>query len=211
MSVVNRLFSIVLIGTPIRLFSFTKVTGREYLPEKGGFVVASNHQRNGDPFVLAAYMWQFEFRFLAKHTLWEIPKIGKIVGIVLTAAGQIPLHRTDSVEGLKGLDLGIEALEDGKVLGIFPEGTKSPDGKLYRGKTGIARILYASGVGVQPVARILSGKLFVRDELRIGPMIHVPYIAHPTAEQLRTLTDQIMAAIQALSGQEYVDTYIQKR
>jgi 1-acyl-sn-glycerol-3-phosphate acyltransferase len=208
---VNRLFSVVIIGLPLRLFGFTKVIGRENLPKKGGFIIASNHQHDSDPFFLAVYMWQYEFRYYAKHTLWEIPFIGWLVGGVLSGAGQIPMNRVNTLEASKSLARGSVALKEKKVIGIFPEGTKSRDGKLHKGHIGVSRTAFAAGASILPTARVIVKGFWKRNEIHIGPMIEVSYVESPTKEQYRALTDKVMTEIQKLSGQEYVDEYAAKR
>jgi 1-acyl-sn-glycerol-3-phosphate acyltransferase len=99
----------------------------------------------------------------------------------------------------------------GKVVGIFPEGTKSRDGKIHRGKTGIAKLATALGVWVLPVVRLKSEKWWQPDEIRIGELRWVGYIQSPSAEQLRAITDAVVGDLVTLSGKEYVDAYIPPR
>jgi 1-acyl-sn-glycerol-3-phosphate acyltransferase len=184
-----------------------KVTGRENLPRQGGFIVVSNHQSDWDPFFLSTYLPQFEFRFLAKHTLWR----NRLVGAVLSAAGQMPVNRTDGKEAELALQKAQAPIMHGKVVGIFPEGTKSRDGKIHRGKTGIAKLATALGVWVLPVVRLKSEKWWQPDEIRIGELRWVGYIQSPSAEQLRAITDAVVGDLVTLSGKEYVDAYIPPR
>jgi 1-acyl-sn-glycerol-3-phosphate acyltransferase len=141
----------------------------------------------------------------------------KVIAWFLKAVGQVPLDRSGGRVSLDGLGPVLQVLADGGLVGIYPEGTRSPDGRLYKGRTGVARLALAAGVPIVPVA--VSSTQAVRT--RIG----IPWIRRPRVvfgepldfsayaelqddrAALRWITDEVMAAIQQLSGQTYVDAY----
>ena len=194
----------------MRLFKKMTVVGLDKLPDgghQGGFIVASNHQSDWDPFFLAVFLPMYEFHFFAKHSLWEKPGIiGWLTKRVLSAAGQIPLNRADSDDAKKTLDQAGASLKHAfwrVVYGIFPESTKSPDGRLYKGYVGVAKIAYATGLPVQCIAR--KG-----NKILIGDIHYFEQVDDPTYQQLRGKTNEIMASLQKLTAQEYVDEYARR-
>jgi 1-acyl-sn-glycerol-3-phosphate acyltransferase len=157
--------------------------------------------------------------FLAKNEYFTGRGLkGRAKAAFVRGTGLIPLDRGDADAAAGALSTGARAVSDGRLLGVYPEGTRSPDGRLYRGKTGIARIALETGVPIVPVAMIGTDHVLPigrsvpqlgRVEIRIGAPIWPP---SPAAEgtpeaagQARELTEQVMAAIAALSGQGRVD------
>jgi 1-acyl-sn-glycerol-3-phosphate acyltransferase len=138
-----------------------------------------------------------------------------------TGVGQVPIDRSGGRASQAALQTGIDILKEGKLLGIYPEGTRSPDGRLYRGKVGVARMALEAGVPVIPVAMIGTfevqpqGKVIPRIK-RIGMRFGAPldFSRYAGLEDdrfvLRSMTDEIMYELMMLSGQEYVDTYAAK-
>ena len=193
------------------------VEGESNIPATGGVILASNHIDAGDTVVLPA-MIKRQVTFPAKAELFEGNRgvFSKLVAWFLTAVGQVPLDRSGGRASLDGLGPVLKVLEEGGCVGIYPEGTRSPDGRLYKGKTGVARMVLAAGVPVVPVA--MKGSQVTR---KAG----LPWIDHPLViigepldfseyadrisdpRTLRWVTDQVMAAIQGLSGQTYVEAY----
>ena len=137
----------------------------------------------------------------------------------MTAVGTIPVDRSGGQASLAALQAGIARLSSGELFGIYPEGTRSPDGRLYRGKTGVARIALATGAPVIPVAMIGSnlaqpiGQAIPSTRHRVGIVVGEPldFSRYKGLENdrfvLRSITDEIMYSLMCLSGQEYVDLY----
>jgi 1-acyl-sn-glycerol-3-phosphate acyltransferase len=155
--------------------------------------------------------------FQAKSEYFTGPGLkGLLTKAFFTGVGQIPIDRGGGEASERALQTGLRVLADGHVLGIYPEGTRSPDGRLYRGKTGVARLAIESGAPVVPCAMIGTFELQppttiwpnfkVRPGVRFGePLDFSGYGGQADATLMRTVTDEIMQAIAKLSGQEYVD------
>lgn len=204
---------------PVVRFLFrARIEGEEHIPAQGGAIIASNHIAAGDTFVMPALLDR-QLTFPAKAELFS-GKGGlgsKIVAWFLKAVGQVPLDRSGGRVSLDGLAPVLQVLADGGLVGIYPEGTRSPDGRLYKGRTGVARLALAANVPVVPVAVFQTEA--VRTKLGI-PWIWKPRVVigepldfsayaglHDDRDGLRWVTDEVMAAIQQLSGQTYVDAY----
>lgn len=194
------------------------IEGQENIPKKGGAILACNHIAVGETFLLPALINR-RVTYMAKKELFSGAGglRAKIVAILLRALEQIPIDRSGGRASLAGLAPVVEFLRKGRLVGIYPEGTRSPDGRLYRGKTGVARIALAAGVPVIPVA--VFGTHWVRGQMGI-PVLDRPRIVvgrpryygdlvsrMDEPEIIRWVTDDVMAGIQELSGQEYVDVY----
>lgn len=194
------------------------IEGQENIPAEGGALVASNHLAAGDTYVLPA-MLSRHLTFPAKAELFRGDRgLGsQLVAWFLKVVHMVPLDRSGGRVSLAGLEPVLQVLHDGGLVGIYPEGTRSPDGRLYKGRTGVARMALAAGVPIIPVA--MAGTQTVRTRLGI-PWIHRPRITvgvprhfdeyaglYDDRATLRWITDEIMADIQALSGQTYVDGY----
>lgn len=201
-----------------RLVIRPKVVGRDNVPRQGPVILASNHQEALDSVLLPGSMHRTVV-FPAKAELFTGDRglKSKLVAWFMKAIKQVPMDRAGGRASAVGLEPVLEVLRDGGVVGIYPEGTRSPDGRLYRGRTGVARIALASGAPVVPVA--MSGTKLVRNRLGLpvledprvefGRPIHLdaPAGETPSTGELRRATDAVMSAIQELSGQEYVDVY----
>ncbi|MEA5118628.1 MAG: lysophospholipid acyltransferase family protein [Propionicimonas sp.] len=211
-------FKTILFRPVVKYLFGATVVGVENIPATGGVILASNHLSAGDTFILPS-MIDRQVTLPAKAELVRGNRgLGsRIVAWFLKAVGQVPLDRSGGKVSMAGLGPVLEVLNAGGTVGIYPEGTRSPDGRLYRGKTGVARIALAAGVPVVPVA--MFDTLEVRGFAGI-PWIHKPRIVIgepldfsayvPLAEDhavVRWVTDEVMAAIQQVSGQEYVDLY----
>jgi 1-acyl-sn-glycerol-3-phosphate acyltransferase len=192
------------------------VTGREHIPATGGALLASNHLSMCDSLFLPV-MTRRRVTFLAKNEYFTGRGLkGRAKAGFVRGTGLIPLDRTDSDAAASALSAGARAVAGGRLLGVYPEGTRSPDGRLYRGKTGVARIALETGVPIVPVAMVGTDRVqpigrsmpaLAQVEIRIGPAIVPPPMAQgpEAALQARELTDEVMTAIAALSGQERVD------
>lgn len=191
--------------------------GARNLPRRGPVILASNHLSFADHF-FGPLPLRRKVIFLAKEEYVTGRGLkGMISKAFFNGVGVIPVDRGGGESGDRALRTGLRVLKEGKVLGIYPEGTRSPDGRLYRGKTGVARLTIESGAPVVPCAMIntfrfqppgtLLPDLRVRPGVRFGqPLDFSKYHAmEADPEALRAVTDEIMRAIAALSGQEYVD------
>lgn len=194
------------------------VKGLGNVPAEGAAILASNHLSVSDSVFMPA-MLKRQVHFLAKKDYFTGagPK-GWITRKFFEATNQLPMDRSGGEASLRSLDVGLEALREGRLLGIYPEGTRSPDGRLHRGKIGVAKLALASGAPVVPIAMIGTdqaqpiGRTLPRIR-RIGMIFGEPLDFSDRAEGvtdarvLRAVTDEIMEAIRRLSGQEYVDAY----
>lgn len=211
------LFKNLLFAPVVRWLFRARITGEEHIPDTGGAIVASNHLSAGDTFVLPAMLHR-QLTFPAKAELFAGNRgLGsKIVAWFLKAVGQVPLDRSGGRVSMDGLGPVLQVLADGGLVGIYPEGTRSPDGRLYKGRTGVARMALAAGVPVIPVAMFDTGTRKVlgvpwiwKPRIVIGePLDFSAYAGrHDDREVLRWVTDEVMHAIQQLSGQTYVEAY----
>ena len=194
------------------------IEGKENIPKTGAAILVSNHISAGDTYLLPAMMRR-RLTFPAKLELFHGRGFkGRLMAWFLTAIGQVPLDRSGGRASAGSLDGMLQILADGGLLGIYPEGTRSPDGRLYKGKTGVARLVLQAGVPVIPVgmidtefvpSRLLKIPLMRRPKIKVGtPLDFSAYAdAGNDREVLRWITDTIMDAVMELSGQEYVDAY----
>jgi 1-acyl-sn-glycerol-3-phosphate acyltransferase len=211
-------FKWLLVTPGLRLVSRPWIEGAENIPETGPAILVSNHLSAGDTFLLPA-MIKRRLTFPAKAELFQGRKLGGwFVTWFLTSVGQLPMDRSGGRASASSMDGVLGVLRNGDLLGIYPEGTRSVDGRLYKGKTGVARLVLSAGVPVLPVAMINTqfvpskvAKIPVmrRPGIRFGkPMDFSRYAASGNdRDVLRWVTDEIMNAVMELSGQEYVDAY----
>jgi 1-acyl-sn-glycerol-3-phosphate acyltransferase len=201
--------------TPILRFFFrVRVEGLENLPDNGPAILASNHVSFCDSIFLPLVVRR-RVTFVAKAEYFEDPKTAWF----FRAVGQIPIKRGGGPASQRALESAREVLEGGGVFGIYPEGTRSPDGKLYKGHTGVARLAIQTGAPILPVAMIGTREvqpigqarpnLFKPVTIRIGAPIQ-PLADADDPLTLRRLTDTVMFELRALSGQEYVDRYAKR-
>jgi len=194
------------------------VTGEENVPKRGAAILASNHLSFIDSVILPIVLRR-RISFLAKAEYFTGKGIkGWAVRSFMLGTGQLPIDRSGGKASEAALTSGLAVLRRGELLGIYPEGTRSHDGKLYRGRTGIARMILEGQVPVIPVAMIDTEKAMpVGTKLprvrRIGVVIGEPLdfsrFAGLEGDRfiLRSITDEIMYELAKLSGQEYVDVY----
>ncbi len=194
------------------------VTGAENIPKTGGVILASNHLSFIDS-VFLPLLIERRITFLAKSDYFTSrgPK-GWFIKNFLKGTGMLPIDRSGGKASEASLNTGLRVLAQGEVLGIYPEGTRSPDGKMYRGRTGVARMVLEGHVPVVPVAMIDTEKVMpighkIPRVRRIGVIIGEPldFSRFEGLESdrfiLRSVTDEIMYELSKLSGQEYVDVY----
>jgi 1-acyl-sn-glycerol-3-phosphate acyltransferase len=207
----------LIIGAVLRRLYRVRVEGLEHVPRDGAAVVAANHISFLDSFFIPLVVPR-RVTYLAKSEYWERWRTRWFFDVT----GQIPVHRKDSEKAQAALEAGLKVLNADGLLGIYPEGTRSPDGRLYRGKTGPVRLALRTGAPVIPVAMVgtlevlppgTSRPRLSRVGVRIGPPID--FAARYGSDDrdhfaLRSATDELMYEIMLLSGQEYVDEYASK-
>jgi 1-acyl-sn-glycerol-3-phosphate acyltransferase len=205
--------------TPFLMVLFRpKVKGLRHVPSTGPVIIASNHLSFSDSIFMPLVVPR-KVTFLAKSEYFTSPgPKGLLKKLTFIALGQVPVDRSGGRRSEAALITGLKVLAEGKCLGIYPEGTRSPDGRLYKGRTGIARLAIESGAPIIPVAMFNTEKIqptgtVVPKVMRVEMIFGEPmYFDGDSSDllYLRDVTDQIMETIQALSGQEYVDTYATK-
>jgi 1-acyl-sn-glycerol-3-phosphate acyltransferase len=190
----------------------------ENIPNSGAAILASNHLSFSDSIFLPL-MSRRPVVFLAKSEYFTGKGVkGALTRWFFKSTGQLPIDRSGGKASEASLNTGLSVLAQGQVLGIYPEGTRSPDGRLYRGRTGIARMVLEAKVPVIPVAMIDTEKVQpIGQRLpkirRIGIVVGEPldFSRFDGMEGdrivLRAVTDEIMYELKQLSGQEYVDAY----
>ena len=195
-----------------------KVKGLRHVPGSGPVIIASNHLSFSDSIFMPLVVPR-KVTFLAKSEYFTSPgPKGLLKKLTFIALGQVPVDRSGGRRSEAALITGLKVLAEGKCLGIYPEGTRSPDGRLYKGRTGIARLAIESGAPIIPVAMFNTEKIqptgtVVPKVMRVEMIFGEPMYFEGDStdlQHLRDVTDQIMQTIQALSGQEYVDTYATK-
>ncbi|WP_036492320.1 MULTISPECIES: lysophospholipid acyltransferase family protein [Nocardioides] len=193
------------------------ITGLEHVPRSGAVILASNHLSFIDSTMIPIVVPR-KVVFLAKSDYFTGPGIkGALVRAWFEGMGMLPVDRDDSKAAIASLDTALEVLGRGEAFGIYPEGTRSRDGRLYRGRTGVAHLALSAGVPVVPVG--LTGTQDVQPvdaslpriapvSVAFGPPISpAGYGDLPLGKARRLLTDEIMTAIAGLSGQEEAGTY----
>jgi 1-acyl-sn-glycerol-3-phosphate acyltransferase len=210
-----------LLGPWLRLLFRPWVEGVEYVPETGPAIIASNHLSFSDS-IFMPLMVPRRVTFLAKQEYFTGRGLkGWLSRMFFSGAGQVPIDRTSGSSAKAALETGKRILAEGKLLGIYPEGTRSPDGRLYRGKTGVARMALEARVPVIPVAMIDTNKVqpigrkiprIRRVGARFGPPLDFSRYEGLAGDRFveRSMTDEIMYELMQLSGQEYVDVYAAK-
>ena len=208
----------VVLGPVLQLLFRPWVEGEENIPDEGPAILASNHLSFSDSIFLPLVVPR-RVTFLAKSDYFTGRGIkGRLTAAFFKGVGQLPVDRSGGRAGEAALRSGLRVLRRGEVLGIYPEGTRSPDGRLYRGRTGVARMALEAGCPVLPVAMIGTDKAQptgkkVPKIMRIGVRIGKPldFSRYEGMEDdrfvLRSITDEIMYELMLLSGQEYVDMY----
>ncbi|MEU4626566.1 lysophospholipid acyltransferase family protein [Actinoplanes sp. NPDC023801] len=195
-----------------------RVEGAEHVPSSGPLLLASNHLSVTDStFLPMAVARKVTFMAKAEYFTGRGPS-GRFVSWFMSRDGQVAVDRDDKRAAVASLDTCLEVLRRGDAFGIYPEGTRSPDGRLYRGRTGVAWLALKSGAPVVPVAmfgtdRVLPPGRVVPRPARVrvvfGKPVQLAAIATDpeNARERRAATEAIMAAIAGISGQEYVPRY----
>jgi 1-acyl-sn-glycerol-3-phosphate acyltransferase len=208
----------IAIGPLLRLIFRPTVEGAENVPTHGPAIIASNHLSYADWLFMPLTLPR-RVTFVAKAEYFEGRGLkGWAQRTFFSGSGQVPIDRSGGRASEGAIRTGLKVLESGGLFGIYPEGTRSHDGRLYRGRTGMARIALDAKVPVIPVAVIGTdvvappGKVFgryTRPHVRFGRSLDFSRYEGMESDRyvLRSITDEIMYEIMELSGQEYVDTY----
>ena len=206
-----------IVGVVFRVVWRPRVVGVEHVPGSGPVIIASNHLSFIDSVVIPLAVPR-RVRFLAKAEYFEGRGLrGRGTAAFFRLIDAVPVRRTGNRDSMRSLELALEVLRDGSAFGIYPEGTRSRDGRLYRGRTGVGWLALTSGAPVVPVA--LTGTDQVQPvgahgvrvrpvTIRFGePVEPQTYAGLPAGRARREITDEVMARIAAMSPQERVDAY----
>jgi 1-acyl-sn-glycerol-3-phosphate acyltransferase len=208
----------IVLGPILRAIFRPWLSGEENVPVEGAAILASNHLSFSDSIFLPL-MLKRRVTFMAKADYFTGRGLkGRLTAGFFRGVGQVPLDRSGGGASGSALDTGLRVLRAGELLGIYPEGTRSPDARLYRGKTGVARMALEARVPVVPVAMIGTDKVqpigrivphLGRVGIVIGPAMDFSRYEGMEDDRfvLRSITDEIMYELMQLSGQEYVDVY----
>ncbi len=208
----------VFVGPLLKVIFRPYAEGTDNVPEEGAAILASNHLSYSDWLFMPLAIPR-RVTFVAKAEYFNTPGLkGWLQRRFFKGAGQVPIDRSGGSASARAISTGLRVLGSGELFGIYPEGTRSPDGRLYRGKTGVARMALDAKVPVIPVAVHHTdtiappGRIFgryARPGVRFGRPLDFSRYEGMEGDRfvLRSITDEIMYAIMELSGQEYVDMY----
>jgi 1-acyl-sn-glycerol-3-phosphate acyltransferase len=213
----------VVVSPAVRLLWRPKVSGRDNIPRRGAAILAGNHLAVIDSVILPAVLSRNVY-FMAKDQYFTGTGVrGAVIRNIMYGLNQIPVDRSGGRKSLMALDSALPVLRDGNLLGIYPEGTRSPDGRLYRGRPGVAKLALDAPAPIIPIGMIGTDKIQPIGARipRIGPSVEVrigePLDLEPwrggdvDSRGLREVTRRLMAAIAALTGQDVVNRYAPRR
>jgi 1-acyl-sn-glycerol-3-phosphate acyltransferase len=215
------LLKYVVLGPWLKLIFRPQVEGSEYVPDDGPAIIASNHLSFSDS-IFMPLMVKRRVTFVAKAEYFTGRGLkGWLTKMFFIGTGTIPVNRSGGRAAQAAIETGLSILRNGQLFGIYPEGTRSPDGRLYRGKTGVARLALDSGAPVVPVVMLNSdeiqptGKIMPkirRVKIRFGKPLDFSRYNGLAGDRFveRAVTDELMYELMELSGREYVDVYAQK-
>ena len=202
----------------LRAYFRPQATGQHNVPHTGPAIIAANHLSASDE-VFTPITAGRQVLYFAKAEYFTNPSLkGRITNWAFREFGHVPVDRDDPRAAASAIDVGVELLVSGKALGIYPEGTRSPDGRLHRFRTGVARLALRSGAPVIPVGLVGTDRVLIAGDPRwhrapvqvhYGPALDFSGRADEerSSKALREVTETVREAIQKLSGQEYVATY----
>lgn len=206
------------VSPTLRLAYRPRVTGLGNVPPRGAVIIAGNHISFADE-IFTPLTARRQVFYLAKAEYFTTPGLkGHAMAAFFGGIGQVPVERGDMRAAAASVDVCVDLLRAGRAFGIYPEGTRSPDGRLYKFRTGVARIALRTGVPVVPVGLVGTDRVQPPGERRwrLAP-VAVNYGApldfsgrrddERSARILREITETIREAVQDLSGQQYVDQY----
>jgi 1-acyl-sn-glycerol-3-phosphate acyltransferase len=206
------------VSPALRAYFRPQVTGAGYVPRTGPAIIAANHLSASDE-VFTPITARRQVVYFAKAEYFNTPgPRGRLTAWVFTEFGLVPVDRDNPRAAASTIDTGAELLAAGKLLGIYPEGTRSPDGRLHKFRTGAARLALRTGAPVIPVGLVGTNHVLPAGERRwrrvpiqvhYGPPLIFPGRAEDerSSRALREVTEIIREAVQKLSGQDYVDSY----
>ena len=212
------LFKFIFMGPVLSMLGRPKIEGLEHVPQSGAVILASNHLAVADSFYLPLVVSR-RITFLAKAEYFTGTGLkGWFTRWFYTVAGQVPIDRADAGSAQSALTTAQRIVGEGKLLGMYPEGTRSPDGRLYKGKTGLARLALETQVPVIPVAMIGTDTVnppgskmwrFGRVQVKFGAPMDFSRFEGLAGNRFieRAVIDEVMYELMQLSGQEYVDLY----
>ncbi len=212
------LLKYVVLGPWLRLLFRPRVEGREHLPRRGPAILAGNHLSFSDSIFLPLVVPR-RVTFVAKQEYFTGRGIkGRLKRLFFEGTGTIPVDRSGGAAARAAIDTGLRVLGGGNLFGIYPEGTRAPDGRLYRGKTGVARLALESGAPVIPAVMLNSdeiqpiGKIVPRIRrvrIRFGKPLDFSRFEGASGDRFveRAITDEIMYELMVLSERPYVDVY----
>ncbi|MGK5630665.1 lysophospholipid acyltransferase family protein [Streptomyces sp. URMC 123] len=218
----SRILLKAFLGLLMRVLYRPRVEGARHIAAEGPVILAGNHLTFIDSLFLGLVVKRYVY-FIGKDEYVKGKGVkGRLMGWFFSNSGMIPVDRDGGHGGVAALMTGRRVLEEGKVFGIYPEGTRSPDGRLYRGRTGIARLALMTGAPVVPFAMIGTEKvqptgrgvprISRRVTVRFGEPLDFSRYEGMDRDRyvLRAVTDEVMSEVMRLSGQEYVDMYATK-
>ena len=204
----------LIIGPPLWLLCRPRVVGREHVPKRGPAILASNHLAEVDSLCLPLVLRR-RLTFVAKSEYFHGAGVrGRLMAWFMRGAGQIAIDRSDPDAAAQALDVAREVIDAGDVWAIYPEGTRSPDGRLYRGHTGVMRVALSRDVPVMPVTLTGTERLDPRDRRGLRPARVTVTIGAPLdlggITDVREATDLLMQVLQEQWGRTYVDAYARR-
>lgn len=214
-------FSRVIAGPILRAYGRPRLVGADHVPSTGAAILASNHLSVVDSIYLP-FLLDRPVTFPAKAEYFSARgPIGRIWAAYLRSTNQLKIDRDGARSAQATLDAALALLKNGQLFGFYPEGTRSPDGRLYRGRSGLGYLALNSGAPVIPVAMAGTREMLPpggwlprphRIEVRLGkPMTFPDVVDMPPARARNAIADRVMSAIADLSGQEYVHMYASDR
>jgi 1-acyl-sn-glycerol-3-phosphate acyltransferase len=202
----------------LRAYFRPTVTGQGNVPHTGPAIIAANHLSASDE-VFTPITAGRQVLYFAKAEYFTTPGIrGKVTAWTFSQLGHVPVERNDPRAAASTIDIGVELLADGKALGIYPEGTRSPDGRLHKFRMGVARLALRTGAPVVPVGLVGTDKVLIpgdriwhRKPVQVHYGTPLDFSGRPEDERsarvLREVTETVREAVQRLSGQEYINAY----
>jgi len=206
------------VAPALRLAYRPRVTGLANVPRTGPVIIAANHVSFADE-IFTPLAARRQVIYFAKAEYFNSPGLrGRAMGAFFRGLGQVPVERGDTRSAAASIDVGVDVLLAGRALGIYPEGTRSRDGRLYKFRTGVARLAIRSAAPVVPVGLVGTRDVQPPGDKRWHRAPVEVHFGTPldfsgreaderSARRLRGIAEEIRKAIQALSGQEYVDSY----
>lgn len=206
------------VAPALRIIYRPEVVGLTNVPGVGPVILAANHVSFADE-IFTPLAARRQVSYFAKAEYFNTPGLkGRAMAAFFTRCGHVPVERADTRSAASVIDIGVDLLREGRALGIFPEGTRSPDGRLYKFRTGVARLALRSGAPVVPVSLVGTREVQPPGERRWHRVPVAVHFGEPldfsgrageerSARVLREITDTVRAAVQAMSGQEYVPSF----